>query len=712
MLKRILLGIIVVASLGWILFIGYDIFTNGNDFNESYLFGTEDEQIIIVNRFNETDFGLIDEFHGSANYDYILTMNDSLVEKIFCSYKREHFLVDGKENWNKETISALFKLLDLPVSDFTESTFKIGDRQGKYRKDRLYVSKENIELNSTPLPYLAIDQKSSASIVSFGEKNTIASIKDVYFKTDNKVEYITRDKNLTQGKQVNDGLLFGAILSARIDSYQFYERDYYALQDSVFAVGPMVNWLNNGFALVSINGEKAIISDYIDGQDPILILNDIQQTIDSNYFSTPLLSDFSSARGYYVKYLDEAVVISSKEAVCDQLIADFKLGNTLAISGTKREMIFGGLPREVSERTFNGEVHQSKSVYNGYLLETVLGLNLPTEIETNNDPTALACNFEIIDFEVFGNRGNAIAISPDGEIVAFKAEKELFSTKVEGRIFDGVEIIDLHGNGQIHFMVTTDEAIYLWNEKGQVMSGFPIKPDSELTSAAKFYRWKGKSYFLVSTQDNKVYHFDAQGREIDLFKTKVEITAPIEVWASQNKLFAGFSDGKTFEMFSIESNSSYRTFSLPINSISAKIPNELIHFAMENDVLTRVDQKGTKTHYQKYTNGKILKVTDSKSPVIIIKKANELHFVNEKGISFGSIRLSFNEIEDIFYYSSDSGKTSVAIIDGLENNVYLYNLKGELLTDKALEGSRKILLTKSTNSIVKSTIVGQFIVQY
>src|SRR5690606_6645704 len=104
--------------------------------------------------------------------------------------------------------------------------------------------------------------------------------------------------------------------------------------DDVFKNGPMNSWCLNGFVSVNYGGERAFIADYIVGQDPILILNELTQSTNEATFKTPLTNDFPKSGTYFVKYLDDLVVISENENTCNNLIADFKLGNTIALNST------------------------------------------------------------------------------------------------------------------------------------------------------------------------------------------------------------------------------------------------------------------------------------------------------------------------------------------------------------------------------------------
>ena len=135
----------------------------------------------------------------------------------------------------------------------------------------------------------------------------------------------------------------------------------------------MFKWAQNGFLELNYKGEKVIISDFIGGQDPILILNDLNKTTDSIRFKRKLTNRFPApGKSYTIKYLEDAVVIAEKAEIAEQVIADYKLGNTIALTSEIHAKVYGNLPRSVSERYISSERSYTKALYNGKLLETHL----------------------------------------------------------------------------------------------------------------------------------------------------------------------------------------------------------------------------------------------------------------------------------------------------------------------------------------------------
>ncbi len=711
MLKRIFLGILFLASLAWVVYYALDIASEKNNFVPEIVFSESDGQLLIVIRPDEVQFDAIASFQDAPCYELMQALNDSIYDKGYFSQKRAHFLLISEQNWTRKKIERLFNGISPQIA--SDGSFTIAGFEGKTYKSRLYLKKGNIvhEGNDTQTYYY--DKKASASLFDF-TKGGISNQTDIYFKGNGIVNYITRDAKIEQGAQVKDEALFSGLISRNIASYHFFERDYYATLDPVFANGPMHQWMLSGFTIVELDGERAIVSDYIGGQDPILVLNDINQTLDSTRFENQLLQDFPTAgKSYTIKYLEDLVVIAEKTSTCDKLLADYKLGNTIASSANDRYKYYGELPRAVSERFVGGKSNYSKSIYQGKIMETHTGVAAPESPKQLAASINLSCGFDILDFAVLQGKGNVVAAGRNGEIAFFRDKQLKWKKQLQDKLIGELQVIDLHNNGEMYVLANTKTHMYLWDAKGNPATGFPMEFEVSATNQVKFYRWREKSYFLIATETNKVYQFDAKGRELDIFKSQHEIVAQIDIWVSQNRLFAGFTSPTHFTMFEIEKRRELRSFDLISGAVSVKVANQLYHFAIDQGKLVRMDQKAGRETMDNYPNGKILKVIDDKNlQSLAIQTGNSVRLLNAQGIVYGDIQIPFNMVEDLSIYTSNSGKTYVCILDGLENNVYLYSTEGSKLSTKALEGQTKVHFQNVGNSNCISTVVDQFVIQY
>ncbi len=714
MLNRIFIGITLIVSLAWIGYVALDIFNETNNYDPEFLFGITDEKLLIINRPEEVSVDVLPDFANAPLSDVYRSLNATTFASAYLSANQAHLLLKKPENWSAASIKELFNGSEVQP-EIESGSFSAGSLQGRYYKKALYIYRGEIARNTKENAPYVYDKRASASVIHLAKEDGVKSVTDIYFRGNERIDYVTYNDDIQQGKQVKDEVLFAGIVTSNFSRYHFFERDYYAGIDSVFAQGPMYRWMQNGFLELEYEGANVLISDYIDGQDPVLVLNDLSQTQDEERFDHRLTSDFPSGnRDYYVKYLEDLVVIAEDSSICDKIIGDFKLGNTIALNKAARFRIYGSLPRSVSERIVTKDHSSSKAVYNGKLLETQMGVQtMIADQKPNKKSLALNCGFDVLDFAVLPRDGNVVAVGKKGEITRFKDGKLSWSKRVKGEILGGVQLIDLYQTGERFVLVNTKDEIHLWNLNGDEIPGFPVKFEQVATLPVKFYRWEGQSYFLQVTEENEVLHFDSKGRELNVIKLSLPVTRPVDVWASQHTLFAGFANDRNFVMYNLDNNKAHREFQLPTACAALKVPNELFQYGMDNGTLFKLSQKGIRHNYQSFQHARLLGIQqDGRSPIIIIQAANEVHLLNPEGIPFSHINLPFNEIGDVFVQTFESGKTTTAIIDGLENNVYLYALDGVRLKHEPMEGQTKVVLSSEANTTIVTTVVDQFIVQY
>lgn len=712
MINRVILALVFIFSLGWIAYVGIDILNNKHDFSASAFFGAKDSEILIVNRPAEVDVNQLEGF--SFNPFSLFTTQFTLEEApiIYLSKNLPHALLVSKTNWTKAEITKLLASFDGKLT-ISNGEFTKGKILGRFSKERLYLSESEMYTSENTEAF-KYDKKASASIIRFRQNAQVESVTDIYFNTGDKIDFITSNESIQQGNQIKDEVIFSRVLSSKIDMYHFWERDYSATIDPIIQNGPMSKWMLNGFVNLTIHGKKALVTDYILGQDPILILNDLNQSTDQSVFKNQLTQEFpSKGKKYVAKYLDDLIVFAEDESTCDALIADFKLGNTIALNPSAQQRFFGNLPKTVSERYVNDQNRYTKSVYRGKILQTKLGKSEAKTISKNKQPLSVNCGFDIKDFQLIDEGRIIVALGKKGEMACFENGKLSWKKQLGSDSKSNLSVIDLHENGESSILLNSKTHIYLFDKKGNEVNGFPIELEQNATNDVHFYRWKGKSYFLIGTENNRVMHYDSKGRELNSIRLDIPVTRQIDVWVSIKTLYAGFSDGQSFYMYDLDHQKHYRNFKTNGKSLAVKIPNELLQFSIENNSLIKYDQKGTATKLDSYPNGKLLKTDGmTRSPHLIIQSNNEIHLINNQGISFGVIRTSFNEIEDVFIDSPNSGNNLVAIIDGIENNVYLYRTTGEKINNSTFEGQTKAMLSSKNDVKIITTIVDQFIVQY
>ena len=731
MIGRYFLLFLGVVSLFWIGYVGLDILDKKDQFSPSHIFGIEDGRVLIINRTNECsldelDFSLPVE---SAHLFNSLAPHLEEMKTIMLSELQNQLLFENKDNWSKERIVSLFKKAQLSVQFESRHSFKAGNFQGEYNHEILYLAKKEVKKNAQPNDeWLMFDHKSSASIVTFSKNKW--TISDVYFKQNNCVEYLSQNSKNLLGHQIDDQELFADVLPNDLTDYHFYEKNYYSGQDKVFKKGPMFQWMENGFVVFNYKENVVIISDYIAGQNPIQLLNDVAGKSDvdgseeSGFFKDILLSKLfatQESEGFTIKMMEDFVVISASKSACEQVIADYKLGNTLAMKKDRLDSFYKDLPKKVSERSIQDKESYSRSIYKNKLLETRLLNKSGSSEETIEKPQeekqtvlSLFVGGKIKHFIVLNGEGNVAALTENGLLQLFTSGKSNWKKNLEGEPIGEIQSVDFLGNGEKQFLCSTTKGVHCIDKQGNELNGFPIKLDVTPVQEASVYRWKGNGFVAIPSERGELLIFDSKGKKVCSLKSGLQnITEKVEVWVSQSILLAAVRDEKQCVLLNLDRKKEYRRFAIDGQTLAYKTRNELRQFSLKGGQLAITDQKGNKSNLAIFHSGKALTIfNDISTPTILIRTNDDLHLVNYQGKEFGTIHLPFGELDYTDVYSGTFGNY-ILVVDGLANNIYLYKPNGEKMIKNPLEGKTMSKLNfKNSNEFLITTIVDEYIIQY
>ncbi len=729
MIGRYFLLFLGVVSLVWIGYVGSDLIDKKHQFSPSHIFGKEDGRVLIINRLNEcsiSDLSFTIQPESNKLFSSILPyLNNSKI--IILSELQNQMLFQRTDDWDKEKIISFFKKANLSVDFNSRHGFVVGEFEGKFNFSVLYLGMKNVK---KPLKeneeWLKYDDKSSASIVLFKPKSI--SITDIYVKSTNQIQYVSKKFYSKQDKQIDDEELFSVALPSDLINYHFFEKNYYSSIYKKFNQSPLFEWIDNGFVQFEYKGHMVIVSDYKSGQDPILLLNDkvgesSSSELNDHFKNIQLTKKFpeSLSLGFYIKMMDDFVVVSTSQSVCEQVIADYKLGNTMAMKKGQGESFFKELPKKVSERYISDVKIFSNSNYRNRLLKTELIVRnarqtLPTEKIVEKEKTiSLFVGGEIQDFMTFKGKGNLVSLSKDGQLSMYQDGKKIWVKELGSKAIGTIQSIDFNSNGEKVFLCTSKNQIHLINKAGNELSGFPINVDGQVSNEATFYRWNNSSNIAFITDKSEMIVFDSKGKKISSFKTGLtNVNAKIDVWVSNNILLACTKDSKQSVLFDLNKKREHRRFQIEEKSFSLKKGNELFLYTIKNNQLISIDQKGNRKNISTFNSGNIISVLSyADNSTIVIRSKNDLHFLNESGIEFKSLHLSFSEIDDVFIFKSSSDVTYISVLDGVANNIYVYNLNGELINKTPFDGKIKSNLNlSSSNELVITSIVDDYVVQY
>ena len=725
MIGRYILVTLGILAIAWTTYVSIDLIDKEDDLAPQTIFGLEDKELLMIHRPDEFSWDALQFRTTFRNKELLgkVTNYPDHLKTIYISSTRSHLILEASYFWTRRAVKSLFKDSGLnPKFDGLQS-FSIKNFTGKIYRNRLYLTNKDYSTNPSIENWIVFDRKSSASHLIFREGGF--EITDLYFKEDGRVDYVMSKIAGLKGAQVNDKELFAAALPSNLENYHFYEKHFLEGKDETFRNSPMKEWIDKGFVLFDIKGTPIIITDFKESQDPVNSMFDfVKQDPDNQeygYFQNIELMDGfpqNPEKGIYVYNMDNYAVISGDQRLCEELVANFRLGNTLIKDQERMTEIWGKLPARVSERFCSKESMFSFAVYNERLLKTVLpakrsaGSNTP---ESDKGYTAFNMGGNIHDIMIQAGSGSFLAVTSSGKLRSYRKGERLWEKNLNSEPIG--KIARVKWRELPYFLITTKNAVHLIDEEGNSPAGFPaVASDKQIAAQATVYTWKGRTWVLVVNSSGDVLVLNQGGRREAVIKTGLgSVSDPVDVWVSQRKVFYGVRGQGTFKMYEADSRREFRSFNLPSSSLSLKVNNELFLFGIEGGELSKTDQKGNRTSFGGgWSDFTIDQVVQADGKIwIILHDATTVKLVDDNGRNWYTMITAAQEIEAVTFNFEHGAKSLISVVDGLENDVYLYGLNGQLIGDRPFEGSKLSAADEDAlGTRYLTTVVDGFVVQH
>lgn len=727
MLNRIVLAVVVVFSVVWIAFVGFNLLDRREHISPELIFGNQDGEILIINRTEEIDLREISvEFlpKTQAFVDLILD-NPVQNERIYVSKKRNVLLIETPMLWSRSQLTAYFQTKEITVQFTGSNTFKLNNGfSGRYQRNFILLHADNYKSIQEELKWPFWDQKSTASRIVFS-KPILAT--DIYFKADGTISYQSKYNKASKSEKVDDQELFAEVLPNQISEYHFYEREFAVQMGVLTAQSPLYKWSESGFVSFNYEGKKCIISDFANNRDPFLELNEINSDTTeykpkSRIAAIKLTADFpkSLQNGFYMMYLGDKVVISESKELCEKIVAGHQLGKTIALNETARLAIFDQLPRKVSERYSNAQASYTNTVYKNILIKTQASKRSTGKVEEDQTEAHESSNWTQgidgkIEF-VLGRKSQQIVWTSNNKVLSVLNKKKLWEVELDGKMIGEPQWIDLLDNGNNQVLFNTENSIYLIQANGEMHPNFPVKIGSLATNPVTYYRWKGVGNFVLMNDKNQLMHFDNNGRELEVVKTSAgNTTLPISVFGQKGNLIATINGADRTQTMNLERHRFLKDHKLiEQKSVVVKAKEGPAYYSFKNGSLQRQDYTGSAIVLGNYQDAENLKTIEGSDFLYVAFSAyHKIHVLNEEGIKMFQIDIPFRELASYDVITLQNGKTYVAMIDGIENSLYLFDSKGNSLLNKPLEGKDEVNLSeKGADNLVITTSGNGFVVQY
>jgi hypothetical protein len=317
-------------------------------------------------------------------------------------------------------------------------------------------------------------------------------------------------------------------------------------------------------------------------------------------------------------------------------------------------------------------------------------------------------------------------LNMDGEVV--------FSKSLDSEIVSEIFQIDYYKNGKLQLLFATKGRLYLVDRLGESIPGFPKGfPSEEVTHLNLVDYDNNKDYrYFIGTDEGNIYLLDKNGNPLEGWSPK-KISGKLAVKPSHHRV-AGLGDQMVLmtengDLF-ICNRRGEALFGSPIQlAQSIQNPYLILERGSAKDArLTTLSSTGEVIQVNMkgellYRNQLLKPEKDSEFHLLLDQNQNRyLHVVKD----FSKVSVYNQEYKPLFeinylsesidfqFFSFGGDKNVFIIIDKIQDFIFLYNLKGELLSAKPINGNKKIDLRfqASSNEYLIYSAVGNSFIEY
>jgi hypothetical protein len=712
---RIILYVVVILSVLWSGYAGYDLIINSKTrFAPQFIFHEEDRGVLLIRKVEEIPFGDFIELTTKNPFSKEVESIDAL--KIgdinyFLSAQRSILLLEKNTHWKISEINKLRKAI------------KLANINVQFDGVYAVLTKDlSLDLQSEgEIVYTNGDKKASANYWDLTTNNEIART-DVYALSSGYFQYKSSVNTGKYGKPVADSKTFSAVLPQTIEKYEFFERFYALEYDSIFAKNPLASWVDKGYVVAEFNNQTVLVSDYRAQQTPSLVLMEHASNADSINLDDPikyfrgvkLSSNFpnNTDSSFYLIEIEDKTIFTESVELAKKVQIAYQMGETLGLNQQKSEQLFSGLPSQTNYRKVEQDLKMSITFKKNLKFAVTTAppgeqLVLTTTSNWTNSELKNYSGLEPIPDHIRGayslftydQQGNYALLNNNGDVI--------WKGTADTSLIDQPQVIDIFENDKHQLLFTTHKSVYLIDLNGANVGSFPYRGDYNFTSSVSYFRWKNTTRFLVGNSKGELTMLNTSGSELNI------------VQASTNPLV------KT--AFALNVNGNLRGWCVDAT-------NEKLLTYLENPVKTEKLGKSTANYFEKI-NGEVIGIKEENGHVELeemrnnaskmlsqgqdipinsgtaIKKNNTLLIYNKNHELVQSIDLDFNEVLSVFSIRVNQANY-ILILDYFRNNIHCYGSNGNLLEGFPKEGSAllKASHNESTNELNIYTIISNSVV--
>ncbi|HHP7241791.1 MAG TPA: hypothetical protein ACFCUD_08960 [Cyclobacteriaceae bacterium] len=297
---------------------------------------------------------------------------------------------------------------------------------------------------------------------------------------------------------------------------------------------------------------------------------------------------------------------------------------------------------------------------------------------------------------------------------------KVWSDSIGEKIISDIERIDYRDNGEADYVFITKDALYVFNQNGNLIEDFPQTFDYQAAFFSVVDYDRSKKYrFMISDTEGNIYLYDKKMKNLDGWKPR-ELTGslaipPRHVRIRNRDCMIGLQKNGIINIMNRRSVA-FDGFPIDLKSglssplfieIGSSINDSRMTTITDNGEIIQLNLSGQITkREQRYkpstdTRFKLIKATGQNDYIIARQDFNRLTFLDRSGeVIFEKDYISSEPL--IYqYYNFGGSKKVYIVIDPTQSFAYVYDVEGNLLSSRPLETSfpMGVLYFREDNSL-------------
>jgi hypothetical protein len=230
----------------------------------------------------------------------------------------------------------------------------------------------------------------------------------------------------------------------------------------------------------------------------------------------------------------------------------------------------------------------------------------------------------------------------------------------------------------------------------------------------EIFTLKSKKEFLVVTSPNNFSIFNDQGSIIKQFSCAGTIKDMLVQKTKKGTQMAMVLTNRM--LYTVDLSKRKTIFKIGVDSLYrlAKDRSGVFAINYQKGYLNSIDLQGKKSTYSVGNFSSDYKVLSINSGInVVLKNQNSLTVFDVNGKRKWNAKFDVNETSDIEAYDNPTGKISYVLLDGIENELYLLDNKGEIIDNSSKHGEQRLQLSGfGVRGFSITTYLGSFLIQY